>query len=139
MSAVKTEKQQSIRIQDQSFPGNESIEMLLGLSGTSITIRELISERVRAECDKRLVAIDGRPHTALVVPESKETELNGDPENRHRKINQERQIEIALKAFDNNGFILLVDDVQAENPDEEIPFRKDMLVTFLRLTPLVGG
>jgi hypothetical protein len=44
-----------------------------------------------------------------------------------------------LGAFAGNQIIVLVDDHQVESLDEEIVVRPDTRVSFLRLTPLVGG
>jgi hypothetical protein len=58
---------------------------------------------------------------------------------KRRKIDPEKQFELALRAFYTNGFILLVDDKQVEELEEEIEVRPDTTVTFLKLVPLVGG
>ena len=58
---------------------------------------------------------------------------------KQRKIDWEEQYKRALKGFQANGFILLVDDRQLDDLDEEIELRYDTKVSFLRLVPLVGG
>ena len=42
-------------------------------------------------------------------------------------------------AFNRNGFFVLVDDQQADSLDEVITLQPATQVTFVRLTPLVGG
>ena len=56
-----------------------------------------------------------------------------------RRIDPEKQFELARRAFYSNGFILLVDDRQVDELEEEIEIRPDTTVTFLKLVPLVGG
>jgi hypothetical protein len=45
----------------------------------------------------------------------------------------------ALEAFEGNRFLLLVNDCQAESLDDEIVIEPGTCVSFLKLTPLVGG
>ena len=50
----------SVKIRDENFPRTEIVEVLLQLSSHRLTARALISERVRAECDQRLLDGSGR-------------------------------------------------------------------------------
>ena len=45
----------------------------------------------------------------------------------------------ALDAFAAGAFLLLVDDRQVESAEEPVRLSDGTVVTFLRLTPLVGG
>ena len=130
----------NVTVRDESFPRSEVVEMLLSLSSSGLTAKELIGERVRAECDRKLIDRSGNAAIPLVQVSEEETVLNGVRQERGRfERNPERQIERALKAFEENGFILLIDDTQIEALDAEVPISPDTVVTFLRLTPLVGG
>ncbi len=75
----------------------------------------------------------------LVQPTDAERSLNGFKMRKGRMIDPEKQLELAIKAFYSNGFILLVNDRQVDELDEEIEIRPDTTVTFLKLVPLVGG
>jgi len=103
-----------------------------------ITVRDLIRTRVANEVrDYNL----SQPEyfRGLVQPTDAESTLNGFRMRNRRKIDPEKQFELALRAFYTNGFILLVDDKQVEELEEEIEVRPDTAVTFLKLVPLVGG
>ena len=56
-----------------------------------------------------------------------------------KKIDAQQQYNNAVKAFEGNGFIMLVDDLQIETLDEQLEIEPDMEITFLKLVPLVGG
>ncbi len=56
-----------------------------------------------------------------------------------KKIDWEKQYNEALEAFKTNGFILLVDDRQAESLDQLFQIHSDTQISFLKLVPLVGG
>ena len=56
-----------------------------------------------------------------------------------RAIDAERQVYIALDAFQKNGFFVLVDDLQAESLEQVVRLRSGTEVSFVKLTPLVGG
>lgn len=125
-------------IRDQGLQNRQVAELLLRLSSYKLTARDLISERVRAECDRRLVDREGQVSTPLVQPTADETALNGEMP-RRPSLNPERQVDRALQGFERNAFILLLDDRQVENLDDQIELGPETVVTFLRLTPLVGG
>jgi hypothetical protein len=75
----------------------------------------------------------------LVQPTDSERTLNGYRLKQPRAINATAQLAKAIAAFQGNQIIMLVDDRQVESLDEEITLRPNTRVSFLRLTPLVGG
>ena len=138
--SIEANETVDLTIRDESFPRSEVVEMLLSLSSSGLTARELIGERVRAECDRKLFDQSGNAAIPLVQVSEEETVLNGVRQERGRfERSPERQIERALKAFEENGFILLIDDTQIEALDADVTIDPDTVVTFLRLTPLAGG
>ncbi len=136
MSLHVSPEQFTVKIRDESVPRSEVVEALLALSSAKLTARDLIAERVRMEIDRRLLTQDGRIAPALIAPTEKETLLNRMT---LKVVNIEAKIEVALRAFEANGFILLVDDKQIESLDTQIELTPETVVTFLKLTPLVGG
>lgn len=60
-------------------------------------------------------------------------------ESSHRTNNWIPKFEHAVKAFDSNQVILLVDGVQAESLEQTITLTPHTKVVFFRLIPLVGG
>jgi len=136
MSLHVSPEQFTVKIRDESVPRSEVVEALLALSSAKLTARDLIEERVRMEVDRRLLTRDGRISPALIAPTEKETLLN---QVTRKVVNVEAKIDFALKAFEANGFILLVDDSQIESLDTQIELTPKTIVTFLKLTPLVGG
>jgi hypothetical protein len=75
----------------------------------------------------------------LVQPTGADRSLNSFKMRKGRRIDAERQFELAKRTFYSNGFILLVDDRQVDELEDEIEIRPDTTVTFLKLVPLVGG
>ena len=55
------------------------------------------------------------------------------------EVNLDQQLDVAFKAFQNNGFILLINDEQVENLNERFLVEENTPVSFIKLTPLVGG
>ena len=127
-----------IQIRDETNLGEAYHEMMLSFTTPKITIRELISERVRMEVDQYNNRAQDYLHT-LVRPSEAEETLNGYRLKERRLVDAEKQVTIALQAFETNGYFLLIDDKQAETLDEEIELRQDMVVSFVKLTQLVGG
>ncbi len=126
-----------VTIRDETLQRTEITEALLRVSSYRLTARELICERVEAECDERLDGKAGCDGTRLVQPDAVEMTLNTRASPMVPDVG--KRIALALSAFENNGFVLLVDDRQIETLEEEIEISERSIVTFLKLTPLVGG
>jgi hypothetical protein len=131
----------TLKIRDEttlSLGGDEEGGFALDVLTARITVRDLIRARIANEVrDYNL----SQPEyfCGLVQPTGAERTLNGFKMPKRRRIDPEKQFELAMSAFYANGFILLVDDRQVDELEEEIEVRPDTTVTFLKLVPLVGG
>jgi hypothetical protein len=127
-------------VRDSLLYDPQAEEQLLTLffPNRTVTARELIRERVSREVE----AYNGRlpdVFRGLVTPADAERVLNGFRMPAKRAIDAQAQCQLAQEAFEQNGFILLVDDRQVGQLDEEIQIHPGSSVVFLKLTPLVGG
>jgi glutaredoxin 2 len=127
----------TITVRDETSTGEMSNELVLDFLTDRITVRELIRSRVYQEVKDYNVQATGY-FRGLVQPTEAEKTLNGYKLRQARRIDWQQQFEAALDAF-NRGYILLVDDRQAESLDQEIDLKPQTTVTFLKLVPLVGG
>ena len=128
----------TVEIRDETSGGTEIRAFDLELPATSITARELIRARVRQEVEAHNRSLPER-FAGLVQPTDTERDLNGYRFRKPRRLNPDRQAEVALAAFESNGFLLLVDDVQVTSLDEEVHLAPGSRISFLKLVPLVGG
>jgi hypothetical protein len=104
----------------------------------TLTVRELIRLRVYQEVE----AYNEKQtdyFTGLVQPTDTERTLNGYRMTRPRILDWEQQFKRAVEAFEQNGFIVLVEDRQMESLDEVVTIAADTPVSFLKLIQLVGG
>ena len=127
-----------IRDETTASLGKPEHTFTVHVSGEKINIRELIRLRVTQEVEdfnSRQPAV----FRMLVQPGEAERTLNGFKFPKPRLVDPGTQYEKAIEAFEGNGFIVLVDDFQIQNLDDEIAFRPETSVTFLKLVPLVGG
>ena len=131
----------TLKIRDEttfSLRSDQERDFTLDVPEERITVRDLIRARVYWEVhDYNLYQPEY--FQGLVQPSDTERSLNGFKMRKRRRIDPERQFELAKRAFYANGFILLVDDRQVDELEEEIEIRPDTTVTFLKLVPLVGG
>ena len=130
----------TLKIRDEttlSIGGDES-GFLLEVPEERITVQDLIRARVYREVHEYNLDQPEYFH-GLIQPSDAERSLNGFKMRRRRRIDPDKQFELAKRAFYTNGFILLVDDRQVDELEEEIEVRPDTTVTFLKLVPLVGG
>jgi hypothetical protein len=128
----------TLTIHDESATGETLLELTLTVSAERITVRDLISQRVRHEVEEYNRRKPDTFH-GLIQPTDSERTLNGYRLKQPRAIDATAQLAKALAAFQGNQIIMLVDDHQVESLDEEITLRPNTRVSFLRLTPLVGG
>ena len=106
-------------VRDETMAGRVIASWSLPGLPVEITARELLRLRVRDEVARRCV-------TGLVQPDTVED-------------GWEKQADAACRAFDRNGFVMLVGERQVEHLDEVIDLRAEQAVAFVRLVPLVGG
>jgi len=131
----------TLKIRDEttfSLDGDEFRGFTIDVPAEQITVRELIRTRVYREV--RDYNLDQPEYFhGLIQPSDAERSLNGFKMRKRRRIDPERQFEMAIKAYYRNGFIVLLDDRQVDELEQEIEIGPDTTVTFLKLVPLVGG
>jgi hypothetical protein len=128
----------TLTIRDETLGGGSPREWALAVTTERMTVRELIRSRVYQEVQDYNVQ-RGQIYQGLVRPEEAEKALNGWKLKQPRPLDWKRQFERAVEGFEANQILILVNDRQAESLDEEFVVGPDTSVTFLRLTPLVGG
>jgi hypothetical protein len=129
----------TLTMRDEGVGGEPAQERTLEFPAERTTGRELIQGRVYQEVQDYNLRMTG-PFRGLVRPEGAEATLNRPgAKARSRPVDWKTQYERAVEAFEANQVLLLVDDRQVESLDEEVTLREGSVVTFLRLTLLVGG
>ncbi|MQY07632.1 hypothetical protein [Actinomadura macrotermitis] len=109
----------AVTFRDETPSGKPLAEFQVADLPAAMTVRELIRLRVREEVAR------ANAHR-LVQP---------DP---HR-VDWERQADLAERAFEGNGFFMLVGDRQAESLDETVDLTTDPELVFIKLIALAGG
>ncbi|MEU5879142.1 hypothetical protein [Spirillospora sp. NPDC047279] len=126
----------SVTFRDETAAGGRTLhEFTVPGLPAAMTVRDLIRLRVREEVARHNAAPSR--FNGLVRPVGAETELNGARP--PRRVDWERQADVAERAFTSNGFFMFVGDVQAGDLDEVVDLTGDPGLTFIRLVPLAGG
>ncbi|MFE0509514.1 hypothetical protein [Streptomyces sp. NPDC058964] len=128
----------TVTFRDETATGKPLTEWEVAGLPERMTVRELIRLRVREEVARH----NARPadrFNGLVRPDDAETELNGYRLREPRRIDWERQAEIAESAFLANGFFVLAGDRQAEDLDEVVDLTTAPELVFIKLVALAGG
>ena len=114
----------TILIQDETTLGGVQNTFDLWIGTTEASGREIIRQRVMQEVAAHNA---GKQSDGLIRPKSKQ-------------VSAETQIARAFAAFEENGFLMLVDNQQITDLDTTFYIiANKTTVTFLRLIPLVGG
>ena len=128
----------TLTIEDRTATGKPIGSIDLPDVPDRITLRDLIRLRVREEVARyNLKPVD--TFEGLVQPEDSQPLARGYRLRAPRRLDCEKQADIAVRSFLRNGFFVLVNGKQVIELDEEIPLAGSLDIGFIKLTPLVGG
>lgn len=128
----------SVVIKDETLSGEILNQIVLKLKDEITTIEEIIKARVREEVNIYNKKATG-DYYGLVQPKESEKILNKYRLSKAKPIDPDEQVQTALKAFQNNGFFILIDDKQYDELQTEVLLESTTSVSFIKLTPLIGG
>lgn len=128
----------TLRMIDETTTGSRFEAPKLEIETELPTVRDLISLRVRAEVRRYNNDRTDR-YYGLVQPSDLEQLINGPADRKFRSIDADRQVDVAIKAFQDQRFLVLLPHRQAEDLDEPLTLSDGDEVSFLRLVPLIGG
>lgn len=103
-----------------------------------VTVKDIIQARVEQEVanyNKR----QPEYFKGLVQPTDAEKTLNGYKLKKHKPIDAEKQVYVALDAFNKNAYFVLIDNKQVESLEQVVTISAKSSIKFVKLTPLVGG
>jgi hypothetical protein len=132
---------QHITFLDETATGTVLQSWEVPVETDSITLEALIMLRVKEEI-KRLETAQADQYFAFWREQSVEDQkihLRNSPKNKPEPADPEASGYRALEAFQRNAFFVLVDNKQVDRLDEILPITPQSTVSFVRLTPLVGG
>jgi hypothetical protein len=122
----------------ETFAGKILHELEIEFKTETVTVQDIITGRVIKEVENYNNKLP-EYFNGLIEPSDVEKTLNGFKLKPKKVIDAEKQVYVALNAFQNNGFFVLIDNIQSESLDQQIALRKDTTISFIKLTPLVGG
>lgn len=128
----------TISIKDENFSGKVLQETLIGFETETVTLKDIIEQRVKQEVEnynKRLPEY----YNGLVQPSDAEKTINGFKLRTKKPIDGEKQVYVALDAFQKNGFFVLIDNNQYSSLEQTVQLNAGTRISFVKLTPLVGG
>jgi hypothetical protein len=128
----------TVTVRDETRPGSVTGTLTLADIPVAITLCDLIRTRVREEIARANAEPSAEART-LVEPVDAERTLNGYRLREPRRIDWEKQADVALEGFERNGFFVLVGGRQVDDLDQELELAADSDIRFVKLTPLVGG
>lgn len=129
----------TVVVRDESVGGRETARSELTFPTETITIRELIRERVYQEVQDHNRRGDGA-FRGLVAPRQTARGVEDSAAKRSRaEVDWKEQFDVACRAFEQNQILVLAGDRQATRLDESVELTRGVDVTFVRLVMLVGG
>ena len=128
----------SITIKDETATGKIFNEVAVSFNAELVTVKEIIEQRVTVEAEQYNSKMSGY-FNGLVQPGDAEKALNGYKLKEKKKVDAEKQVYAALEAFSKNAYFVLIDNIQAESLEQMILINNKTEISFIKLTPLVGG
>lgn len=128
----------TIAIKDENFSGSIIQEINLYFQQENVTVRDIITQRVIHEVENYNQKLPAY-FNGLVEPSDAEKTINGFKLTTRKMIDAEKQVYVALDAFTKNGYFLLIDTIQSESLEQEVFLKSTTSISFIKLTPLVGG
>jgi len=128
----------NIIISDELLNGTVTNQVEIRVENENISVEELIYKRVSIEVENYNSRLP-EYFNGLVEPLDAEKTLNGYKLKKKQLIDAEKQTYIALDAFQKNGFFILVDNEQVDDLNQKIVLKSTSKISFIKLTPLVGG
>jgi hypothetical protein len=128
----------TIAIKDENFSGSIINEINLDFQQENVTVRDIITQRVIHEVENYNQKLP-EYFNGLVEPSDAEKTINGFKLTTRKMIDAEKQVYVALDAFTKNGYFLLIDTIQSESLEQEVFLKSTTSISFIKLTPLVGG
>jgi hypothetical protein len=128
----------AVLIKDETSTGKIIGEQILRFPAERITVKQIIEQRIESEVEK-YNANNAQAFWGLIQPNDSEQELNGFKIKKRKSVDAETQKQLAIQAFQSNGFFLLVNDKQLTELDDEILITPKTSVLFIKLVPLIGG
>ena len=128
----------TLSIKDETAGGKIIHELSVSFTNELVTVQEIIEARVNAEVEQYN---NKQPEyfKGLVQPGDAERTLNGYKLKERKKVDAEKQCLIALDAYQKNGFFVLIDNIQSESLEQMVVINPETKISFIKLTPLVGG
>lgn len=126
-------------IVDETLTGDRLNSFTLESIDERMTLREIIRARIWQEVHEYNAARRSSPFQGLVRPTGDEERLNSHRAPAFEPLDWERQYALAIRAFESNGFFVIVGDRQAESLDETFDVGAETEIGFVKFVPLVGG
>lgn len=128
-----------LTIKDETATGGLLQEWELPVQKEWISVRDIIAQRVKVEVENYNQKRDSASRL-LIQPNPKDKTLNlFSKKKQPKRIDVEKQIYLAWAAFQQNGFFVLINNFQVESLDKEMLVNDQTIISFIKLTPLVGG
>jgi len=128
----------TLTVHDETAAGRRMRSFTLTLPAKRLTVGDLIRHRIEQEV--AAYNRDSQPvFQGLVQPTDTEWVLNGYRMQTRRPLDPVAQVALAIRAFESNRMIVIVDERQVDSLDEIVTVAPTTEVRFLKLVPLVGG
>jgi hypothetical protein len=127
-----------VTINDETGTGKIIRSNQIEFSDSLVTVEQIIEQRVMVEVE-HFNAKGKEIFYGLIQPEEAEVELNGFKMRTFKPIDYKKQVEVAKEAYRRNGFFILIDNLQPESLQQNFVLHQDSKISFVKLTPLVGG
>lgn len=113
-------------------------------AGDPLTLRDLLTAVVRSEVSAFKTRQSERRLLQVLTPEQIEKgaargRIHSGGSDLHQQVNEDEAIRVALQAFEDGIYLVLLDGVEQRLLDAPVRVTTECRLLFLRLTLLAGG
>ncbi|MCK5889317.1 MAG: hypothetical protein KAG19_05185 [Methylococcales bacterium] len=127
-----------LRIKDETAMGQIMYEFDLPLNRPQVSVKDIISERVKLEIENYSNEKPSQGHSLFKVSEMEKT-LNQHEPKTPLILDIKKQVAIALRAFEGNEYFIIIGKAQVESLEQRVDIKENLSVSFMKLVPIVGG
>ena len=128
----------TLQLKDETTGGKISNSIDVVFASGMVTVKDIIEQRILAEAEAYNNKLP-EYFNGLVQPTAAEQTLNGYKLRENRKVDAKKQVHAALRAFENNSYFVLINNIQAESLEQMVVINSKTFISFIKLIPLVGG
>lgn len=129
-----------LTIKNETFASENKTSAIIDIENKFLSVREIIEIKIKNEVEEYNKKIENGSSNIEITEFEKKLNSNKNNNTRNKKLlDMNKQIDLGIKAFQNNEYFVIVDDRQVQDLESIVEIKENTDISFVRLSPLIGG